>query len=68
MSYKDIATGYINKTKAVLGDRTNTPEATRRLNICKGCPEYTGLTCKKCGCVMAVKVYVPEAKCPINKW
>jgi len=68
MNYKDIAKGYVNKGKAILGDKTNTPEAIRRFNFCKVCPEFTGMTCKKCGCVMSVKVYSPDAKCPIGKW
>ena len=24
--------------------------------------------CKKCGCFMPLKVNVPGAKCPVNKW
>lgn len=41
-----------------------------RLKICKACPELIKLTsqCKKCGCVMPLKVKLAEAVCPIGKW
>jgi hypothetical protein len=41
-----------------------------RLNICKACPEYIKTThqCKKCGCIMNLKVKLPHASCPLNKW
>lgn len=53
-------------------DKVKLPEAIRnvRYDICKSCDELIELTstCKKCGCFMAVKTYVPNASCPINKW
>lgn len=44
--------------------------ASSRLDICKACPYYISLThqCKKCGCVMNLKVKLEGAKCPIGKW
>lgn len=42
-----------------------------RLNICKQCPELLKLlggTCKKCGCNMLAKTWIPISVCPINKW
>lgn len=39
-----------------------------RFDICKSCPEYSLGICKKCGCVMALKTMLAEAKCPIHKW
>ena len=42
----------------------------QRLNICKSCPELFGPVnqCKKCGCLMNIKVKIPQAECPLGKW
>jgi hypothetical protein len=44
--------------------------SNERYNICLACPELIKLTrqCKKCGCFMAVKTKLQEAKCPLGKW
>lgn len=44
--------------------------SNKRYNICIECPELIKLTrqCKKCGCFMAVKTKLQNAKCPIGKW
>ena len=44
--------------------------SNERYNICLSCPELIKLTrqCKKCGCFMAVKTKLQEAKCPLGKW
>jgi hypothetical protein len=44
--------------------------SNERYNICITCPELIKLTrqCKKCGCFMAVKTKLKNAKCPIGKW
>lgn len=44
--------------------------ANERFSICKACPELIKLTkqCKKCGCFMAVKSKIENAKCPLGKW
>jgi hypothetical protein len=54
------ATKYLNDEKAV----------SKRLEICKACPELIQLTtqCKKCGCIMAAKTKLEAAKCPLGKW
>lgn len=39
-----------------------------RLEICGGCDQWTGTTCKKCGCFTKLKVKIPEEKCPLGKW
>jgi hypothetical protein len=41
-----------------------------RYEICKSCPELfkPTRTCKKCGCFMAMKTWLKDATCPINKW
>ena len=43
---------------------------TKRLDICKECPEFIKLTkqCKKCGCIMTGKVKLIHATCPLGKW
>lgn len=38
-----------------------------RLNTCRGCAEWTGLTCKRCGC-SGLKLWLATEKCPLNKW
>ena len=44
--------------------------SSARYEICLACPELIDLTkqCKKCGCLMAVKVKLEGAVCPIGKW
>lgn len=41
-----------------------------RYAICKTCPELIQATkqCKQCGCFMAIKTKLVNAKCPLNKW
>lgn len=50
--------------------RTTDDIATKRYAICKACPELIKLTnqCKKCGCLMNLKVKLAPAECPIGKW
>ena len=50
--------------------RTTDAAAEARLNICKACPELIKAThqCKKCGCIMNLKVKLAGAECPIGKW
>ena len=44
--------------------------ADARLSICQSCPEYIKSThqCKKCGCIMNLKVKLAMASCPLGKW
>jgi hypothetical protein len=41
-----------------------------RFDICKECPKLfkPTKTCKECGCFMAMKTWLSDATCPINKW
>jgi len=41
-----------------------------RMDICKTCDWFRPKTqtCKKCGCFMAAKSMLSNAKCPIGKW
>jgi len=45
-------------------------ERNIRYDICKKCEWFFASTnsCKKCGCFMAVKTYMPSQSCPIGKW
>lgn len=41
----------------------------QRYEICKGCEAFTMLkTCRKCGCIMPLKVKIASAACPLEKW
>jgi hypothetical protein len=43
--------------------------AEERLAICKACEHFSKKnTCKRCGCLMSVKVNLPGSECPIKKW
>lgn len=44
--------------------------AIQRYSICKACPELINATkqCKKCGCLMPLKVKLENAECPLKKW
>lgn len=48
------------------------PEEMRqsRYTICNNCEFFyePTTTCSKCGCIMAVKTYLPFASCPVGKW
>jgi hypothetical protein len=41
-----------------------------RMSICNSCEHLfkPTSTCKKCGCFMKMKTYLPEQRCPLNKW
>jgi hypothetical protein len=45
-------------------------ERNVRYDICLSCEHLTQLTaqCKKCGCFMKAKTYIPGTECPIGKW
>ena len=46
----------------------------QRLEICKACSEFTGRSCKECGCncgdkkKFMNKLAYPTEKCPLDKW
>ena len=44
--------------------------ALERMNICKACPWFVskGKRCSKCGCVVPLKTYFAEEKCPVGRW
>lgn len=40
--------------------------ALRKLR-CDTCPEWSGFTCRKCGCTR-LKIWLQTEKCPLKKW
>jgi len=63
---KWLAQGALKAAKAVT--KPETEESKARLEVCKGCDQWTGKSCKVCGCFVNLKVRIPEEKCPIGKW
>jgi hypothetical protein len=45
-------------------------QAQVRYDKCKICENFSKKTsfCKKCYCIMKIKVTLKDAKCPIDKW
>jgi hypothetical protein len=60
------AKGAVKAAKALT--KPETPESQARLGVCKGCDQWTGKSCKICGCFVSLKVRIPEEKCPLGKW
>lgn len=48
--------------------RVETVVAEERLAICGGCPMLKLGVCQECHCIMALKVKLPNASCPLHKW
>lgn len=50
------------------------PEIERLLEVCRGCPEFTGRWCQKCGCncggneTFLNKLAWQSERCPLGKW
>jgi hypothetical protein len=36
--------------------------------LCQACEHFNGHLCTKCGCLMAVKIRMATAECPVGKW
>jgi hypothetical protein len=60
------AKGAIKAAKAMTYPETEQSKA--RLEVCGGCEKWDGKSCKMCGCYTALKVKIPEEKCPLGKW
>jgi hypothetical protein len=58
----------IKATRAGQQVRVSQAEQDRRLEVCKGCEFFTGITCLKCGCVIRFKMKLATEACPIGKW
>ena len=53
-----------------LKNRVSEDVQKQRYDICSSC-EFLSLPsnrCKKCGCFMGIKTWMPNERCPINKW
>lgn len=46
------------------------PERKSRMEICRSCEFYHAADnrCRQCGCLLAAKTVLAEAKCPIGRW
>jgi len=61
-----LAKGAVGATKGLMSPKTEQSEML--LEVCKGCDQWTGKSCKVCGCFVSLKVRIPEEKCPLGKW
>lgn len=55
---------------ALLTEKVGPEIQIARFGICTSCPEFNEIlqNCKLCGCFMRVKTWMPEQKCPVDKW
>jgi hypothetical protein len=69
-----ILHGLAGLAKAALHiNRANEQTIARRRSVCAGCPEAVlslGLIdrCRKCGCVVKVKILNADESCPLGNW
>lgn len=56
--------------EAFVGNKVSTEIHEFRYAICQECPFLYKPTdtCKKCGCFMKIKAFMPKHSCPIGKW
>lgn len=63
---------YKNVKSVVQGNPLNVSQddAEKRKAICENCTFFNKeqQRCTKCGCYMAVKVYLKASSCPVGKW
>jgi hypothetical protein len=47
-------------------------DSSKRLEVCNTCDKlkivFMTRTCGVCNCIVAAKVLLPNAACPLNKW
>ncbi len=43
-------------------------QAKKRAYVCGSCDKRNLGICTECGCFLEIKVRLPNAKCPLNKW
>lgn len=75
---KKFAEKVKNKTESLAQAQLNlldkikvSPEIQKeRYDICLGCDKLYKPTssCRVCGCFMQLKTWMPEQRCPLNKW
>lgn len=69
--FDNLAKVTIIKTaKDISGPKTSPEIQEQRMAICTSCPHLykPTTTCRKCGCFMAIKTWLPRQSCPIKKW
>jgi len=49
-------------------DDVNKLTQLERFTHCISCEFFNGGICSKCGCIMLIKVRLPDSECPIGKW
>ena len=69
----NLGAEVVNNIKSVASGqpfRVEDEEAKKRRSICETCEFFNKSQerCTKCGCFMAVKVYLKASHCPIGKW
>lgn len=70
---KNLGQDVVRNVKSVVSGNplaSDQQEAERRKAICNSCQFFNSTQdrCTKCGCYMAVKVYLKASSCPMNKW
>jgi hypothetical protein len=70
---KNLGSDIVKNVRSVLAGNplsADDTEANRRKSICNGCQFFSKgqERCMKCGCNMAIKVYLKASNCPIGKW
>lgn len=75
MSFLDKLKERTKQIKAAIGDaaavrRVDEDIRNHRLEICTGCEHLFQAThqCKKCGCFVKAKTWLPSQVCPVGKW
>lgn len=53
----------------IMPDSVN-EQAKSRMEFCEVCDKFnkSQRKCLMCGCYMDLKVFIPDAQCPIKKW
>lgn len=66
----ELGTNSFNNGFKALTERVTPEVQKQRFDICQNCEYFYKVTttCKKCGCFMKLKTWMPAQKCPINKW
>lgn len=66
LEIKDIEQGVVDLFK---GNFVSKEERETRFDICKGCDKLLKFyVCDECKCEMAVKTWLINSQCPLNKW
>jgi hypothetical protein len=65
----NMANPYLKINNSFFGALEATDISEKKLTICENCQEYVKLTkhCKKCMCIMPLKVKFKGSNCPLGK-